>query len=278
MAITTTAPRNTTPARRSAANDEIYATTRSTLKRKANTDDDKVKTLKPRGAKSKDNNDKITKIPSHARGNKAQKNRTEDATSTTKDDTQTDNEINANKHPTTCGEKNKAKTDDDNNKAPPVANDEAKTALKTEGLHNASKNSGRDQQPNKSEHKDNSQQTSKNDNSSALESSSDRNHSSTQGLTTPGKGTTVSAHGIFHFGKTRIFFFFITNNVPMSKSSQMTLSNTKSSQKTFHKGCTRISLEIKPVMLPFLHRLKLTKNTIASSHMWLPLITTLLTK
>jgi hypothetical protein len=31
----------------------------------------------------------------------------------------------------------------------------------------------------------------------------------------------------------------------------MTLSNTQSSQKTFQKGCTRISLEIKPVMLPF---------------------------
>ena len=29
------------------------------------------------------------------------------------------------------------------------------------------------------------------------------------------------------------------------------LTNTQSSQKTFHKGCTRISLEIKPVMLPF---------------------------
>lgn len=34
----------------------------------------------------------------------------------------------------------------------------------------------------------------------------------------------------------------------MSKSSQMT---PQSNQKTFNKGCTRISLEMKPVMLPF---------------------------
>jgi hypothetical protein len=37
----------------------------------------------------------------------------------------------------------------------------------------------------------------------------------------------------------------------MSNSSQMMLSDTKSSQKAFNKGCTRISLEMKPVMLPF---------------------------
>ncbi len=37
---------------------------------------------------------------------------------------------------------------------PHVANDEAKTALETEGLHNASENNGGDQQPNKGESKD----------------------------------------------------------------------------------------------------------------------------
>ena len=134
---------------------------------------------------------------------------------------------------------------------PPVADDEAEAAHKTKALHVPSKNNGGDPQPNNGERKDDSQQTSKSDDDSALESSSDRNHSSTQGLTTPVQGTTVSKQGIFHFGKTVFISFFISNNVPLPKSSQMKLSNTQSSQKTFHKGCTRISLEIKPAMLPF---------------------------
>jgi len=79
MAITTTAPRHTNPPRRSAANDEQNATTHPTSKRKAVTANDKVEMLNPRGAKSKDNNDKITKSHCRMRGNKAQKNDNEHA-------------------------------------------------------------------------------------------------------------------------------------------------------------------------------------------------------
>jgi hypothetical protein len=74
-------------------------------------------------------------------------------------------------------------------------------------LHAASETNAGDQQPNNGERKHDSQQIPKSDKGGALESSSDRNHSSTQGLTTPVKGTTVSKHGIFHCGKTPIYFF-----------------------------------------------------------------------
>ena len=40
----------------------------------------------------------------------------------------------------------------------------------------------------------------------------------------------------------------------------MTLQNTQSSQKTFQKGCTRISLEVKPVMIPFFTPFKVDKK------------------
>jgi hypothetical protein len=207
MAITTTAPRHTNPPRHSAANDERNATTRPTLKRKAETNDNKVETLNPRGAKVDD--DKITKSHSRTKGKKSQKNNTEHAKSTSNDDKQTDNNNNANKPaPTTHREENQAETDGDNNKAPPVANDKAKVAHETKALHAASKTNGGDQQPNNGERKDDSQQTPKSDEGGALESSSDRNHSSTQGLTTPVKGTTVSKHGIFNFGKP-VFIFFL---------------------------------------------------------------------
>ena len=43
----------------------------------------------------------------------------------------------------------------------------------------------------------------------------------------------------------------------MSKSSQMM---PQSNQKTFNKVCTRISLEIKPVMLPFFTLLEVDKE------------------
>jgi len=84
-----------------------------------------------------------------------------------------------------------------------------KAAHETEAPPVASKNNGGDPQPNNGKRKDDSQQTSKSDNGSTLESSLDHNHSSTQGLTMPVKGTTVSKHGIFHFGKTRIYFCYL---------------------------------------------------------------------
>jgi len=87
-------------------------------------------------------------------------------------------------------------------------------AHETEALHAASENNGGDQRPNSGERKDDSQQTSKSDEGGALESTSDHNHSSTQGLTMPVKGTTVSKHRIIYFGKTRIFFF-LSINVPL---------------------------------------------------------------
>ena len=52
-----------------------------------------------------------------------------------------------------------------------------------------------------------SKQTPKRGKGGALESSLVCNESSTQGLTTPVKGATVSKHGIFHFEKTRIYIF-----------------------------------------------------------------------
>ena len=208
MAITTTAPRHTNPPWCSAAKDKQNATTCPTSKRKAETDNNKVKMLNPRGAKSKDDNDKITKSHSRTRGNKAQKNDTKHAKTTSNKDEQTDNNNNVNKPPTTRREENQANPDGDKNKVQPVANNEAEAAHETEVLHAASKNNGGDpQQPNKSERKDDSQQTSKSDGGGALKSSSDCNHSSTQGLTTRVKGTTVSKHNNFNFGKTCFYLF-----------------------------------------------------------------------
>ena len=129
-------------------------------------------------------------------------------TKTDTEEAKSTNNNNANKPPpTTHTEENKAEIDGDNNKAPPVAIYNAETAHETEALHAASKDNGGDQQPNNGERKDYSQQTSKSDEGGAFESSSDRNHSSTQGLTTPVKGTTVSKNGIFNFEKKKIFFF-----------------------------------------------------------------------
>jgi hypothetical protein len=92
--------------------------------------------------------------------------------------------------------------DNKNTKSPPIRskrkkpNDKAKMAHETEALHAASEDKSEDQQPTKGKGKDNSRQTSKSNKSGALESSSNHNQSSTQGLTTPVKGTTtVSKHG-----------------------------------------------------------------------------------
>lgn len=207
MAITTTAPKHTNPPRRSVANNEENATTHSTSKRKAETgDNDKVETLSPTGAK--DDDDKITTICSRTRGNKSQKIDTERAKSTSNNDKQTDNNNNANKPArTTHIEENQAETDIDNNEEPTVAKDKAEAAHKTEALHAASETNGGGQQPNNGERKDDSKHTPKSGEGGALKSSLVRNQTSTHGLTTPGKGTTVSKHGIFNFGKTRIYIF-----------------------------------------------------------------------
>ena len=102
----------------------------------------------------------------------------------------------------TLHQKGASVDDNKNTKSPPnrskrkKSNDNAKTANDTEALHAASKDKSENQQPTKkSKGKDNSQQTSKSNESGALESSSNHNQSSTQGLTTPVKGTTVSKHG-----------------------------------------------------------------------------------
>ena len=102
----------------------------------------------------------------------------------------------------TLHQKGASVDDNKNTKSPPnrskrkKSNDNAKTANDTEALHAASKDNSEIQQPTKkSKGKDNSQQTSKSNESGTLESSSNHNQSSTQGLTTPVKGTTVSKHG-----------------------------------------------------------------------------------
>ena len=172
MAIMTTASRNINPPRRAAANDDQHATTThpTTSKRKADTDDGNVETLHQKSASVDD--DKITKSPSRTKRKKSHK-----------------------------------AIDGDNNKAPPeTSNDKAKMAHETEALHAASKDKGGDQQPANGEGKDYFQQTSKSNEGGALESSSDLNHSSTQGLTTPVKGTTVSKHGYFPRWKNPYFF------------------------------------------------------------------------
>jgi hypothetical protein len=171
MANTTTVPRGTNPHQRPAVNDEQHATTtHPTSKRKVETDDGNVETLHQKGAKDDDN--KITKSPSRTKRKKSHK-----------------------------------AIDSDNNKAPPeTSNDKAKTAHKTEALHAASEDKGGDQQPANGEGKYYFQQTSKSNEGGALESSSDLNHSSTQGLTTPVKGTTVSKHSYFPRWKNPYFF------------------------------------------------------------------------
>ncbi len=81
--------------------------------------------------------------------------------------------------------------DDKNTKSPPnrskrkKPNDNAKTAC------DASEDKSDGQQPTKGKGKDYSRQTSKSNESGALESSSNHNQSSTQGLTTPVKSTTT---------------------------------------------------------------------------------------
>jgi hypothetical protein len=101
----------------------------------------------------------------------------------------------------TLHQKGASVDDNKKTKSPPnrskrkKSNDKAKTANDTEALHAASEDKSEDQQPTKGKGKDNSQQTSKSNESGALESSSNHNQSSTQGLTTPVKGTTVSKHG-----------------------------------------------------------------------------------
>jgi hypothetical protein len=101
----------------------------------------------------------------------------------------------------TLHQKGASVDDNKNTKSPPnrlkrkKSNDKAKTANDTEALHAASEDKSENQQPTKSKGKDNSRQTSKSNESGALESSSNHNQSSTQGLTTPVKGTTVSKHG-----------------------------------------------------------------------------------
>ncbi len=85
------------------------------------------------------------------------------------------------------------------------SNDKTKTANDTEALHAASEDKSGEQQPTKGEGKDNSRQTSKSNERGALESSSNQNQSSTQGLTTPVKGTTVSKH-VFSTLEKPVFF------------------------------------------------------------------------
>ena len=109
--------------------------------------------------------------------------------------------------PTPRGDENQAETGSNNNKVPPVANDKAKSAHKAKALHAANKTNGGDQQPNNDKRKYDSKQTLKSGKGGALEYSLVRNQSNTQGLTTPVKGTTVSKHGIFHFGKKRLYIF-----------------------------------------------------------------------
>ena len=101
----------------------------------------------------------------------------------------------------TLHQKGASVDNDKNTKSPPnhskrkKPNDKARTAHDTEVLHAASEDKSEDQQPTKGKGKDNSRQTSKSNDSGALESSSNHSQSSTQGLTTPVKGTTVSKHG-----------------------------------------------------------------------------------
>ena len=73
MAITTTGPWHTNPPRCTAVNGEQNATKRPTLKRKAETDDNKAETLNPKSATSKDGDDKISKSHSCTRANKSKK-------------------------------------------------------------------------------------------------------------------------------------------------------------------------------------------------------------
>ena len=188
----TTQPHKTLPSNgdHDGMNDEQEkVTTHPTSKRKAEANKRRVKKVNQRDATVDD--DKIN----CTRGNKSQKIATKQAKS-------------VNKPPTTARtDKNQAEINVNHNKPPPIANDKAETADETGALNAASKDYGGDEQTNNGERQNNSKQTSKSDDDTALESSSDCNHSGTQGLTTPVKGTTVSKNGVFHFGKTHIYFF-----------------------------------------------------------------------
>ena len=174
MVITTTTARGVNPPRRTAANVDQHATTTqrpNESKRKADADNENVETLHQKGESVDDN--KNTKSP----------NRTK-------------------------RKKSNIAIDGDNKKAPPKPNDNAKTAHETEALHAANDDKSGDQLTAGDDGKNNSRQTSKNNEGGALESSSDRNQSSTQGLTTPVKGTTVSKHGFSTLEKP-VFFSLI---------------------------------------------------------------------
>ena len=176
MAITTTTLRGANPPRRTAPNvDQPSTTTRRPIesKRKADANNENDETLHQKGASVDD--DKNTKSPNRTKRNKS--------------NIAIDNAI-----------------DGDNRKAPPTPNDDAKTAHETEALHAANDDKSGDQLTTGDDGKKNSRQTSTNNDSGALKSSSDHNHSSTQGLTTPVKGTTVSKHRYSTLEK-HVFFF-----------------------------------------------------------------------
>jgi hypothetical protein len=92
-------------------------------------------------------------------------------------------------------EKGASVDDDKNTKSPPNRSKRKKPNDNAKSARDASEDKSDGQQPTKGKGKDNSRQTSKSNESGALESSSNHNQSSTQGLTTPVKNTTtVSKH------------------------------------------------------------------------------------
>lgn len=88
-------------------------------------------------------------------------------------------------------EKGASVDDDKNTKSPPNRSKRKKPNDNAKSARDASEDKSDGQQPTKGKGKDNSRQTSKSNESGALESSSNHNQSSTQGLTTPVKNTTT---------------------------------------------------------------------------------------
>jgi hypothetical protein len=169
MAITSTTARGVNPPRRTAANVDQHATT----------------TQRPNESKRKADADNENVETLHQKG------------------ASVDDDKN-NKSPNRA----KRKKDGDNRKAPPKPNDNAKMAHETEAPHAAKDDKSGDQLTTGDHGKNNSQQTLENNEGGALESSSDHNQSSTQGLTTPVKGITVSKHRFSTLEK-HVFFFLL---------------------------------------------------------------------